>query len=203
MDYPQILCKTFLKLNVTTIILAVRQHFPQEILKQLDMDYRPSLTWLTILSLTALTIYKRKAVLWLLWLLNAPLVTTTYLFKGWFEELFVYPLILRFSKFYFKYIDGIFWNWNGTKEESESIYRKLITGILLLNLRTKFQKLKLTSLTRQFSKLVINSALTFIPNQLINKVIFMENPKTHLLWRIVLHIVKLCAWIKFATTRAL
>ena len=39
-----ILCKTFLKLKVTTIILVMRQHFPQEILKQLDMDYRPSLT---------------------------------------------------------------------------------------------------------------------------------------------------------------
>ena len=46
MDYLQILCKTFLKLKVTTIILVMRQHFPQEILKQLDMDYRPSLTWL-------------------------------------------------------------------------------------------------------------------------------------------------------------
>ena len=44
MDYPQILCNTFFKLKVTTTIM--RQHFPQEILKQLDMDYRPSLTWL-------------------------------------------------------------------------------------------------------------------------------------------------------------
>ena len=34
MDYTQILCKTFLKLKVTTIILVVREHFPQEILKQ-------------------------------------------------------------------------------------------------------------------------------------------------------------------------
>ena len=46
MDYPQILCKAFLKLKVTTTILAMRQHFPQEILKQLDMDYRQSLSWL-------------------------------------------------------------------------------------------------------------------------------------------------------------
>ena len=51
MDYPQILCKTFLKLKVTTIILMLRQRFPQEILKQLDMDYRPSLTWLQKLYL--------------------------------------------------------------------------------------------------------------------------------------------------------
>ena len=46
MHYPQIIFKTFLKLKVTTIIFAMRQHFPQEILKQLDMDYRSSLTWL-------------------------------------------------------------------------------------------------------------------------------------------------------------
>ena len=38
MDYPQILCKTFSKLKVTTKILVMRQHFPQEILKQLNMD---------------------------------------------------------------------------------------------------------------------------------------------------------------------
>ena len=35
--------QTFLKLKVTTIILLMHQHFPQEILKQLDMDYRPTL----------------------------------------------------------------------------------------------------------------------------------------------------------------
>ena len=46
MDYPQILCKTFFKLEVTTILLVMGQHFPQEMLKQLDIDYRPSLTWL-------------------------------------------------------------------------------------------------------------------------------------------------------------
>ena len=32
MDYPQILCKTILNLKVTTIILLMHQHFPQEIL---------------------------------------------------------------------------------------------------------------------------------------------------------------------------
>ena len=40
MAYPQILFKTFLKLKVTTIILVAREHFPQEILKQLGMDHR-------------------------------------------------------------------------------------------------------------------------------------------------------------------
>ena len=35
MAYPQILFKTFLKLKVTTIILVAREHFPQEILKQI------------------------------------------------------------------------------------------------------------------------------------------------------------------------
>ena len=45
MDYLKILCRTFLKLKITAAILLMRQHFPQEILKQLDMDYRPFLTW--------------------------------------------------------------------------------------------------------------------------------------------------------------
>ena len=34
------------KLIVTTIKLVMRQNLPQESLKRLDMDYRPSLTWL-------------------------------------------------------------------------------------------------------------------------------------------------------------
>ena len=46
MDYPQILCKAFLKLKVTTLILVMHHHCLQEILKQLNMDYRPSLKWL-------------------------------------------------------------------------------------------------------------------------------------------------------------
>ena len=45
MFYPQILCKTFLKLKVSTVILVIDQHFPNEILTQLDMGYRPFLTW--------------------------------------------------------------------------------------------------------------------------------------------------------------
>ena len=46
--YPEILCKTFLKLKVTTTILVIRQDFSQEILKQLENDYRPSVAWLQI-----------------------------------------------------------------------------------------------------------------------------------------------------------
>ena len=42
---PDIMQDIF-EIKAATIILAMRQHFPQEILKQLDMDYRPSLTWL-------------------------------------------------------------------------------------------------------------------------------------------------------------
>ena len=38
MDYPQILLKTFFKLNVTTLILVMRQHFPQDILKQIGLQ---------------------------------------------------------------------------------------------------------------------------------------------------------------------
>ena len=40
--YPDIMLET--KSNYCNIVM--RQHFSQEILKQLDMDYRPSLTWL-------------------------------------------------------------------------------------------------------------------------------------------------------------
>ena len=42
---PDIMQDIF-KLKVATIILVMRQHFLQEILKKIDMDYRPSLTWL-------------------------------------------------------------------------------------------------------------------------------------------------------------
>ena len=70
-------------------------------------------------------------------------------------------------------------------------------------MNAKFQKLKLTSLAPQFSKLIINSALNFIRNQLINKVIYRANQTTSVLWRIVLHIVKFGAWIKFNNKRNL
>ena len=37
----------------------------------------------------------------------------------------MYPLILRFSKCYFRYIDDIFSIWNGTKEELEVFLQKI------------------------------------------------------------------------------
>ena len=71
MDYLQILCKTFSKLNVTVIILVMSQYFPQEILKQLDMYYRPSLTWLQLglvpkemKQVTTLNEFKAKIKIW-------------------------------------------------------------------------------------------------------------------------------------------
>ena len=70
-------------------------------------------------------------------------------------------------------------------------------------MNAKFQKLNLTSLAPQFSKLIINSALNLIRNQLINKVIYIANQTTSVLWRIVLHIVKFGAWIKFNNKRNL
>ena len=70
-------------------------------------------------------------------------------------------------------------------------------------MNAKFQKLKLTSLAPQFSKLIINSALNLIRNQLINKVIYIANQTTFVLWRIVLYIVKFGAWIKFSNKRNL
>ena len=91
MDYLQILCKTFLKLKVTTIILVMRQHFPQEILKQLDMDYRPSFTWLKkiqdlvhkeIKQVTTLNEFKAKIKIWKLETLPANSVELTFCRQG-------------------------------------------------------------------------------------------------------------------------
>ena len=47
------------------------------------------------------------------------------LFMGWFEKHFIYPLILRFSKIYLRYIDDIFIIWNRTKEEFEVFLQKI------------------------------------------------------------------------------
>ena len=41
---PEIM-KEILKLKLTTTILLMRSYFPKEMLKQLDMGYRPCLTW--------------------------------------------------------------------------------------------------------------------------------------------------------------
>ena len=41
MDYPQILCQTFLKLKVTTIILVMGKHFPQEKLNHIWITDHP------------------------------------------------------------------------------------------------------------------------------------------------------------------
>ena len=95
-------------------------------------------------------------------------------------------------------------SWSETDEKNslKSFYRKLITVILQLNLNAKFQKLKLTSLAPQFSKLIINSALHLIRTQLINKVIYIAN-QTTTICNYVLHIVKFGAWIKFNNKRNL
>ena len=65
---------------------------------------------------------------------------------------------------------------SGTEQKKswKSSYRKSITAILQLNLNTKFQKLKLTSLIRVF-KVVTNCVLNFIRKRLINKVIIIAN----------------------------
>ena len=74
MVYPQILCKTILKLNVTSIILVMRQHFLQEILKQLDMDYRPS----DMKQVTTLNEFKAKMKIWKLKTVPADSVKLTF-----------------------------------------------------------------------------------------------------------------------------
>ena len=44
---------------------------------------------------------------------------------GWFEEHFIYPLILRFGKFCLRYIDDMFLIWNGTQEKFEAVVDKI------------------------------------------------------------------------------
>ena len=50
------------------IILVMHQHFPQEILKQLDMDSRPPLTWLQKFG----TLYLKRWNKLLLWINPRP-----------------------------------------------------------------------------------------------------------------------------------
>ena len=52
------------KLIVTTIKLVMRQNLPQESLKRLDMDYRPSLTWLQKFEILYLKRWN-KLLLWM------------------------------------------------------------------------------------------------------------------------------------------
>ena len=49
---------------------------------------------------------------------------------GWIKEYFNYSLMLRFSRFYSRYIYNICSIWNGTKSNPKSFYRKLIAAIL-------------------------------------------------------------------------
>ena len=127
------------------------------------------------------------------------------LFMVWFEEHFNYPLILRFSKFYLWCIDDIFLIWNKTKKkELKTIIQKVNNCHPTSKFWYEISKPEInTSLARQFWKLLINYALNFILNKLINNLIYIANQKTPVSWRIVLHIVKLCIWIKFATTRVI
>ena len=57
-----------MQLKVTTIILVMRHCFPHEILKQLDMDYKPSLTWLQKFR----TLHPKRWNKLLLWMNSKP-----------------------------------------------------------------------------------------------------------------------------------
>ena len=138
------------------------------------------------MSLTVLAIYKRKIVLWVL---NASIIMWIYrLVQRTFD------LILRFSKFN-TFMTSLK---SGTeqKKSSKSFYRKLISAIL-----PDFKNWNQFFLTWPFSKLVINCTLKVIWNQLMNKIIYIANQCTLVLWRIILCIVKACTWMAFALTR--
>ena len=121
--------------------------------------------------------------------------------SGWFEGYVIYPLILRFRNFYFRYINDINLIWNKKKKEEFQVFLQKINNChSTIKFECQTSHTEINFLDTKFSKLVINSALNFIQNQLINEVIYIANQKTPVLWRIVLHIVKLCIWIKFAAT---
>ena len=84
------------------------------------------------------------------------------------------------------------------KKSSKSFYRKLVTAIQQLNFNTRFQKLKLTSLTRQFSKLVIilHANLTTKPTDkqsyLHSKSEHPRSVKNSIAYSQALHLNKIC-----------
>ena len=71
---------------------------------------------------------------------------------GWFEEYFIYPLILRFCNFFVRYIDDIFLIWSGTQEKFEAFVDKVNN----FDLTIKFEY-QISNTENNFSELVINS----------------------------------------------
>ena len=47
------------------------------------------------------------------------------IFMGWFEEKFIFPLMINLSDFYLLFIDGIFLILNDTKTEFDNFLKKI------------------------------------------------------------------------------
>ena len=75
------------------------------------------------------------------------------IFMGWFEEMFIFPLLTNLSNFYMRFIDNIFLIWNGTKTEFDNFFKKkLMIVILASNLNMKWLKQKSIFSTPQHIK---------------------------------------------------
>ena len=71
---------------------------------------------------------------------------------GWFEEYFIYSLILRFCNFFVRYINDIFLIWSGTQEKFEAFVFKVNNFDPTIKL-----EYQISNTENNFSELVINS----------------------------------------------
>ena len=76
---------------------------------------------------------------------------------GWFKEHFIYPLLLRFSKFYLRYIDDIFLIWKRKKEEFEVFLQKINNCHLAIKFEYQISKTEIN---------VLNATVFKVGNQL-------------------------------------
>ena len=75
------------------------------------------------------------------------------IFMGWFEEMFIFPLLTNLSNFYMRFIDNIFLIWNGTKTEFDNFFKKKLMNVILAsNLNMKCLKQKSIFSTPQHIK---------------------------------------------------
>ena len=74
------------------------------------------------------------------------------IFMGWFEEKFIFPLVINLSNFYLRFIDDIFLFWNGTKTEFDNFLKKNHEFYPSINLNMKCLKQKSIFTTAQCLK---------------------------------------------------
>lgn len=111
---------------------------------------------LIVSSLTVWTIYKRKAVLWVL---NGPLIMWTFLWVALKNVSSTF--CFKDFKFYLRYINEIFLIWNGTKGKFEVILKKIDNSHSLIEFEYQISKTEINFLGATVSR---------VSNQLHNKI---------------------------------